>query len=64
VLTDLLGMSPGHTPKFVKHFAELGEAIVTATRAYVEEVRSGVFPAKEHEYATAVEPTPRPAVTN
>jgi 3-methyl-2-oxobutanoate hydroxymethyltransferase len=64
VLTDLLGMSPGHTPKFVKHFAELGEAIVAATRAYVEDVRSGIFPGKEHEYASAAEPSPRPAVTN
>jgi 3-methyl-2-oxobutanoate hydroxymethyltransferase len=64
VLTDLLGMSPGHTPKFVKNFAELGEAVVTATRAYVEEVRSGIFPAKEHEYVTAAELPSRPAVTN
>ncbi len=50
VCTDLLGMSRGHTPKFAKHFAELGDAIVEATRAYVDEVRSGAFPAAEHEY--------------
>jgi 3-methyl-2-oxobutanoate hydroxymethyltransferase len=49
-------MSRGHAPKFVKHFAELGDAIVGATRAYVDEVRAGTFPAKEHEYASA-EPT-------
>jgi 3-methyl-2-oxobutanoate hydroxymethyltransferase len=64
VSTDLLGMSQGHAPKFVKHFAEIGDAIVTATRAYVKEVRAGIFPDKEHEYATAAEPPSRPAVTN
>jgi 3-methyl-2-oxobutanoate hydroxymethyltransferase len=60
--TDLLGMSSGHAPKFVKHFAELGDAIVNATRAYVDEVRAGTFPAKEHEYASADPPVVPPAI--
>jgi 3-methyl-2-oxobutanoate hydroxymethyltransferase len=50
VCTDLLGMSRGHHPKFAKHYAELGDAIVTAVRAYADEVRSLAFPAKEHTY--------------
>src|SRR4051812_39252428 len=50
VCTDLLGMSRGHAPKFAKRFAELGDAIVAATRAYVEETRSGLFPDASHEY--------------
>ena len=58
VCTDLLGMSQGHTPKFIKRFAEIGDAIVNATRAYVDEVRKGTFPAKEHEYASS--PSERP----
>ena len=33
VCTDLLGMSRGHSPKFAKHYAELGDAIVAATQA-------------------------------
>ncbi|HKQ71939.1 MAG TPA: 3-methyl-2-oxobutanoate hydroxymethyltransferase [Polyangiaceae bacterium] len=53
VCTDLLGMSRNHAPKFIKRFAELGDAVVEATRAYVDEVRSGSFPAREHEYAPA-----------
>jgi 3-methyl-2-oxobutanoate hydroxymethyltransferase len=50
VCTDLLGMSRDHAPKFIKHFGEVGEAIVTATRAFIEEVRTGAFPDSEHEY--------------
>lgn len=50
VCTDLLGMSRGHAPKFAKRYAELGDAIVAATRRYVEEVRTGAFPAAEQTY--------------
>jgi len=57
-------MSGGHAPKFVKHFAELGEAVVNATRAYVDEVRAGTFPGKEHEYAAAGPTAVPPAVAH
>ncbi|MGH7297618.1 MAG: 3-methyl-2-oxobutanoate hydroxymethyltransferase, partial [Polyangiaceae bacterium] len=50
VCTDLLGMNRGHSPKFAKRYAELGDAIVAATRRYVDEVQSGAFPAAEHSY--------------
>lgn len=50
VSTDLLGLSRGHTPKFAKRYAELGDAVVAATRRYVEEVRGGTFPAAEQTY--------------
>jgi 3-methyl-2-oxobutanoate hydroxymethyltransferase len=50
VCTDLLGMSRGHAPKFAKHFAEVGDAIVEATSRYVAEVRAGVFPSAEHAF--------------
>ncbi len=50
VCTDLLGMSRGHSPKFAKHFAELGDAIVEAMRSYVGEVEAGSFPGPEHAY--------------
>jgi 3-methyl-2-oxobutanoate hydroxymethyltransferase len=64
VSTDLLGMSRGRAPKFVKHFAELGEAVVNATRAYVDEVRAGTFPAKEHEYASSEPAAAPPAIAH
>jgi 3-methyl-2-oxobutanoate hydroxymethyltransferase len=50
VCTDLLGMGRGHSPKFAKAYAQLGDAIVAATRRYVDEVQSGAFPAEEHSY--------------
>ena len=50
VCTDLLGMGRGPSPKFAKHYAELGDAIVAATRRYVAEVQGGVFPSAEHAY--------------
>lgn len=50
VSTDLLGMSRGPSPKFVKRYAELGEAVIGAVSAYVREVRSGEFPSAEHAY--------------
>jgi 3-methyl-2-oxobutanoate hydroxymethyltransferase len=50
VCTDLLGMSRGHSPKFAKHFADVGDAIVGAVRAYVSEVQAHTFPAPEHAY--------------
>ena len=63
VCTDLLGMVRGKTPKFAKHFAELGDAIVEATRAYVSEVRAGTFPGREHAYkansAASAAPPPK-----
>jgi 3-methyl-2-oxobutanoate hydroxymethyltransferase len=56
VCTDLVGMSRGHSPRFVKHFAEVGDAIVNATHAFIDEVRAGTFPDKEHEYQAAPGP--------
>lgn len=50
VCTDLLGFSRGPSPKFAKRFAELGDAAVSAFKAYVSEVRSGEFPDADHTY--------------
>lgn len=48
---DLLGLSRGHVPQFVKRYANVGEAIATALSAYVAEVRAGSFPDGQHTYA-------------
>jgi 3-methyl-2-oxobutanoate hydroxymethyltransferase len=52
---DLLGMYPGHTPRFVKRYAELAEEIARALSRYVGDVRSGSFPQERHTYAIADE---------
>jgi 3-methyl-2-oxobutanoate hydroxymethyltransferase len=48
---DLLGIYGGHTPKFVKRYAELREAMVVAVGDYAREVRARAFPAAEHTYS-------------
>jgi len=47
---DMLGYYEGHAPRFVKRYAELGDAIVDALGRYAEEVRSGTFPEEQHTY--------------
>ena len=48
---DMLGFYEGRAPRFVKRYAELGEAIVEALERYAEDVRSGSFPEERHTYA-------------
>ncbi|MGN0432600.1 MAG: 3-methyl-2-oxobutanoate hydroxymethyltransferase [Lachnospiraceae bacterium] len=55
VYQDMLGMFSDFTPKFVKHFANVGEVMKAAFEAYCKEVQAGTFPAKEHEYTMADE---------
>ncbi len=50
VLEDMLGLSP-RVPRFVKEFAQIGDAIEAAVQAYAVEVQTRVFPGKEHTYA-------------
>ena len=47
---DMLGYYEGHAPRFVKRYADLGEAITGALARYAEEVRSGAFPEQQHTY--------------
>lgn len=47
---DMLGLFDNLRPRFVKHYANLGQAIVDAVRDYCREVRAGSFPAAEHEF--------------
>jgi 3-methyl-2-oxobutanoate hydroxymethyltransferase len=47
---DLLGLFDGFRPKFVKRYAELGEAVRAAVRQYADEVRGGQFPGPGHQF--------------
>lgn len=51
VIQDVLGMYTGLQPKFVKRYKETGEDIKEATRAYIKDIDSGAFPAKEHTFS-------------
>jgi len=60
---DLLGMYSELRPKFVKRFAEAGEVVVNAARAYVAEVQSGAFPTLAHAFGAPRELPPAPEHT-
>jgi 3-methyl-2-oxobutanoate hydroxymethyltransferase len=50
VLHDMIGLSVGHTPKFARRYANVGEAIRNAVGSYADDVREGRFPADEESY--------------
>jgi len=47
---DLLGLTEGRAPKFVRRYANLAAATREALSAYAADVRSGAFPDEEHSY--------------
>ena len=55
VYQDMLGMFSDFTPKFVKRYANIGEAMKSAFKSYIDEVGEGVFPSAEHGYGMANE---------
>ena len=50
VWQDMMGLREGRVPRFVKQFAQIGQVMEDAARAYREQVRSGEFPAAEHTF--------------
>ena len=50
VLHDMLGITGGRRPRFVKDFLQDGGSIAGAVRAYVSAVKDGSYPAPEHCY--------------
>ena len=60
VFHDMLGITTGKAPKFVKRYANLAAEIATAARQFSREVADGEFPAPEHSYS-ANGPAPAPA---
>ncbi len=50
VLQDLLGMSDGPSPKFVRNFMPGSDSILAAIQAYVAAVKSGEYPSPEFTY--------------
>ena len=50
VYHDMLGITQGHAPKFVKRYADLGNEISRAARRFASEVAEGSYPGPEHSY--------------
>ena len=55
VYHDLLGLTEGHLPRFVKRYASLSLEIREALEAYVHDVRTGAFPEEQHTYGISEE---------
>ena len=50
VMQDMLGITRGRTPKFAKHFGEIGDPMLEAFNSYASEVKATSYPAVEQTY--------------
>ncbi|MCX5587094.1 3-methyl-2-oxobutanoate hydroxymethyltransferase [Streptomyces erythrochromogenes] len=50
VWTDMMGLTGGKMPKFVKQYAKLRETMTDAAKAFAEDVVGGTFPQAEHAF--------------
>lgn len=50
VLQDMLGITKGFSPKFLRRYADLGSIINTAIGAYIDDVKNVRFPSETEQY--------------
>ncbi len=50
VIADMLGMTKGFSPRFLRRYADLNEVMTNAIGQYVSDVKSCDFPSKEEQY--------------
>ncbi|MFE0603184.1 3-methyl-2-oxobutanoate hydroxymethyltransferase [Streptomyces sp. NPDC058892] len=50
VWTDMMGLTGGRMPKFVKQYAKLRETMADAAKAFAEDVVGGAFPQEQHAF--------------
>lgn len=50
VWTDMVGLTGGKLPRFVKQYAQVRQSLGDAARAFAEDVGSAAFPAEEHSF--------------
>lgn len=51
VLHDMLGLSAGPVPRFIRRYADLRTDISRAVREYISDIQTGKYPAAEHAYS-------------
>ncbi|HCS55127.1 3-methyl-2-oxobutanoate hydroxymethyltransferase [Rubinisphaera sp.] len=50
VLNDMLGLTEGFKPKFLKHYANLHEIVTKCVQNYANDVREGTYPDADHSH--------------
>jgi len=50
VCYDLLGLTNGFTPRFLKRYDELGRSVKDAATSFVNDVKTRAFPGPEHTF--------------
>lgn len=50
VLNDMLGLTEGFRPKFLKQYANIGAQVQQAVASYIAEVQDRTFPGPEHSH--------------
>lgn len=50
VFHDLLGLTPGYLPKFVRKYADLQKIIDSSIKSYIEDIKNGKFPDENESY--------------
>jgi 3-methyl-2-oxobutanoate hydroxymethyltransferase len=50
VIHDMLGLTAGRLPRFVKPYADLRSTITDAVKSFSAEVATGDYPGPEHTY--------------
>ena len=50
VLNDMLGLTDGFEPKFLKKYADLHQVATSGIQQYAEDVRGGIYPGAEHSH--------------
>jgi 3-methyl-2-oxobutanoate hydroxymethyltransferase len=51
VIYDILGITQGRTPRFVKNFMQGRDSVLEALKAYVQAVKDRSYPAEEHTFS-------------
>jgi 3-methyl-2-oxobutanoate hydroxymethyltransferase len=59
VYHDVMGLTRGHRPKFVRRYADLSTVIEQAARAFTHDVKSGAYPSREESFSGTKPPLRR-----
>jgi 3-methyl-2-oxobutanoate hydroxymethyltransferase len=51
VIYDILGITQGRTPRFVKNFMQGRDSVLDGIRAYIQAVKDRSYPAEEHTFS-------------